>query len=201
LPLEVLLLHSMEPLTVELMNTIWADRDGRHDGLTTRADCATWLTAGSDRLPDPVGRLTVTSAVAEELRGLRDALRRLAAEVTADPRARAASATLSRRAAVAALNRVAAGAPAWLELTWPATGEPRTVIRSPRPPAAVVLAAIAEQGARLFADPGREGLRACLAPGCVLYFVRDHPRRAWCSAACGNRARVARHYLRHRPGD
>jgi len=37
-------------------------------------------------------------------------------------------------------------------------------------------------------------LHACYAPGCVLYFVRSHPRREWCSNACGNRARAARHY-------
>ena len=41
-------------------------------------------------------------------------------------------------------------------------------------------------------------LRACHAPGCVLYFLKDHPRREWCSTACGNRARAARHYRRHR---
>ncbi|MEV8411642.1 CGNR zinc finger domain-containing protein, partial [Streptomyces niveus] len=30
------------------------------------------------------------------------------------------------------------------------------------------------------------------------FFVRSHPRREWCSADCGNRARVARHYRRRR---
>ncbi|HEY3005705.1 MAG TPA: CGNR zinc finger domain-containing protein [Kribbellaceae bacterium] len=39
--------------------------------------------------------------------------------------------------------------------------------------------------------------RACYAPGRVLYFVTGHPRREWCSTACGNRARAARHYARH----
>ena len=33
--------------------------------------------------------------------------------------------------------------------------------------------------------------------GLIRFFVRDHPRKRWCSAACGNRARVARHYRRH----
>jgi len=28
--------------------------------------------------------------------------------------------------------------------------------------------------------------------------VKNHPRREWCSAACGNRVRAARHYRRHR---
>jgi predicted RNA-binding Zn ribbon-like protein len=41
-------------------------------------------------------------------------------------------------------------------------------------------------------------LRACGAPGCVLMFVKDHPRREWCSVACGNRARQARLTARRR---
>ncbi|WP_420846360.1 CGNR zinc finger domain-containing protein [Modestobacter muralis] len=31
----------------------------------------------------------------------------------------------------------------------------------------------------------------------VRSLVQDHPRREWCSAACGNRARAVRH-RRHR---
>ena len=57
---------------------------------------------------------------------------------------------------------------------------------------------LAEQGVALFAGARRGELRACLAPRCVLYFLREHPRRGWCSAGCGNRARVARHYERRR---
>ena len=34
-------------------------------------------------------------------------------------------------------------------------------------------------------------VRACYAPGCVLYFMKTHPRREWCSVACGNRVRAA----------
>jgi predicted RNA-binding Zn ribbon-like protein len=49
----------------------------------------------------------------------------------------------------------------------------------------------------LMAGENPVGLRACYAPGCVLYFVNSHPRREWCSTACGNRARAARHYQRH----
>jgi predicted RNA-binding Zn ribbon-like protein len=37
-----------------------------------------------------------------------------------------------------------------------------------------------------------------LEPNCVLFFIKDHPRREWCSPGCGNRARVAHHYDRHR---
>jgi predicted RNA-binding Zn ribbon-like protein len=74
---------------------------------------------------------------------------------------------------------------------------PQRVERTAHSPALAAVAAIAEEAVALFAGPDRRLLRACHAPGCVLYFVRNHPRREWCSDGCGNRARVARHYQRH----
>ena len=65
-------------------------------------------------------------------------------------------------------------------------------------PTDVALAALAADAIELLTGPERENLRACGAPGCVLIFLKDHPRRTWCSAACGNRARQARHYERSR---
>jgi predicted RNA-binding Zn ribbon-like protein len=65
-------------------------------------------------------------------------------------------------------------------------------------PARRALASIAQQAIGLLTGQDGITLRACHAPGCVLYFTRDHPRRQWCSVACGNRARAARHYQRHR---
>jgi predicted RNA-binding Zn ribbon-like protein len=193
-----------EPLPVELMNTIWADRGTGHDALRTSAEAGAWLAAVAGSIPLPGNvKGALTAAVTVELRELRDALRQLAAEVTGDPRpaaaapASATSAGTGHRAAVAALNRAAALAPAWPELTWPAKAAPHSGVRSAGSVAEVAISAIAGQGIELFAGPLRAELRACLAPGCVLYFVRDHPRREWCSAACGNRARVARHYQRH----
>jgi predicted RNA-binding Zn ribbon-like protein len=60
------------------------------------------------------------------------------------------------------------------------------------------LAQVAEQAVALLGGADATRLRACYAPGCVLYFVKTHPRRAWCSVACGNRVRAARHYQRAR---
>ena len=74
------------------------------------------------------------------------------------------------------------------------------MVRTAHDPALAAVAAIAEEAVALFAGPDRLLLRACRAPGCVLYFVRNHPRREWCSDGCGNRARVARHYHRHHGG-
>ena len=34
-----------EPLPVELMNTVWAGRDGVHDGLADPAEAMAWLEA------------------------------------------------------------------------------------------------------------------------------------------------------------
>ncbi len=114
-------------------------------------------------------------------------------------------------AAVNVVNRACARAPSWSELRWPGEESPAgtastaavegngpaRVVRTAHAPALAVVAAIAEEAVALFAGPDRLLLRACRAPGCVLYFVRNHPRRAWCSDGCGNRARVARHYQRH----
>jgi len=163
-------------LPVELMNTIWADRDGVHDALDDTPEGAT-------------GR--------PELRCLRDALRRLAADATDDDRPAGQSPVAAVAAAVDEVNRAAAAAPRWKVLLHDGDGWDRRVA-SAHDPAAAELATIAEQAIDLFGGPGRADLRACHAPGCVLYFVKEHPRREWCSAACGNRARVARHYRRTR---
>jgi predicted RNA-binding Zn ribbon-like protein len=40
----------------------------------------------------------------------------------------------------------------------------------------------------------------CSAPGCVRLLIKDHPRRQWCSTACGDRVRAGRYYHRHRKG-
>lgn len=202
-----------EPLPVELMNTVWADRDGVHDALADPAEATAWLRAAAPRieitpaeLRPPAGDAE-TGTVISDLRDLRNALRQLAAEVTGDRRSAGRPGTepaASRAVAVSTINRAAAAAPAWPALSWPDDAPATRQLHSRGPAARILLAAIASQAISLFAEPdppGRSGqprLRACRGPGCVLYFVQQHPRREWCSAGCGNRARVARHYHRHR---
>jgi predicted RNA-binding Zn ribbon-like protein len=194
-----------EPLPVELMNTLWADRDGVHDELDEPAAALRWLRAVEHRLPTATGapgqprghEATIAPDVAHSLRRLRDALRRLAAEVTGDDRPAAVSPMRERERAVAVLNGACARSPSWSELAWPSDDVPRRLLQSRSSSAQAAVSAIAEEAVILFAGNLRSELRACHAPGCVLYFVRDHPRRQWCSGACGNRARVARHYERH----
>ena len=64
--------------------------------------------------------------------------------------------------------------------------------------ATTALAQVATDAVHLLTGPDVPQLRACRAPGCVLYFMKSHPRREWCSEACGNRVRAALHYQRIR---
>jgi predicted RNA-binding Zn ribbon-like protein len=196
-----------EPLPVELMNTIWADREGVHDALTTPAEAAGWIGAIATRpevaLPDLAGwldsqnRAELTS-VQENLRHLRDAARCLAARLTDDPRGAVAH-PLAMTSAVDTVNALASSAPTWPLLGWSDDGVPEISRASEAPPGLVLVADLARSTTALLAGGAGSDLRACQAPGCVLYFVKQHPRREWCSDACGNRARQARHYQRNRP--
>ena len=150
---------------VDLLNTVWADRAGVHDELA--------------------------GAGATTLRELRDAVRVLAADRTADPRPVANGHQERVAGAVEVVNRVSALAP-----SWPVLVDGRVAVEYDASEADRSLGVLAADAVALFGSETE--LRACLAPGCVLYFVKDHPRRAWCSTACGNRERAARHYARHR---
>ena len=184
---------SDEPLSVRLMSTIWADADGRHDDLRTPADVDEWLDAvGVDRAGAHATERELATA-----RALRDAARLLAAHVTADSRAGLPAAPITDVAA--ALDQVNATA---AEVPAPrlALRDGRLELGAPEGPSPVTngLAQIAEQAVALLGGEDAARLRACYAPGCVLYFVKTHPRREWCSVACGNRVRAARHYQRAR---
>jgi predicted RNA-binding Zn ribbon-like protein len=181
-----------EPLPVRLMSTIWADADGVHDDLRTTADVDEWLDAvGVDRAD-----AHATESELALTRALRDAVRRLAAYVTRDGRPGAAAAITEVAAALGQVNSIAAELP-----------PPRLALRDGRleleanrgrSPVTTGLAQIADQAAGLLGGDAAARLRACYAPGCVLFFVKTHPRREWCSVACGNRVRAARHYQRAR---
>jgi predicted RNA-binding Zn ribbon-like protein len=181
-----------EPVPVRLMNTIWADASGPQDDLTTTADVGDWLlaTGVSDRITRP------SRHELERARLLRDALRRLAAFVTNDTRHAARSPLADLDEAIAAVNALAADAPTNLL----ALHQGQLTVAGDRAvsPATLALAAVATDAVHLLTGPNATQLRACQAPGCVLYFVKSHPRREWCSEACGNRVRAARHYQRSR---
>jgi predicted RNA-binding Zn ribbon-like protein len=188
-----------ERVAVRLLSTTWANAEGVQDDLRVPRDLDAWLDAvGVDR-----GGTRATNAELTRARGLREAVRVLAGFVTAGHGAAVPSAGALGDAlrealgeALRAVNAAAAETPA-----------PALTLRGGHlvlgaqmsvSPVAAGLARVAVDAVALFGGEDAAKLRACPAPGCVLYFVKTHPRREWCSAGCGNRVRAARHYQRVR---
>jgi predicted RNA-binding Zn ribbon-like protein len=164
-------IRSVPEPAVEFANTLRASRGQLTDGLPEWADQA--------------GLQADLAQVTE----LRDAIRVLLRAVTEGGEIPAAE--------LGVLNSAAATAPQWPELQAGLTVMAQTAAHARQ----AALAAIARDAIDLLGTPARrDTLRACEGPGCVQFFMRDHPRREWCGPACGNRARAARHYARHRAG-
>lgn len=200
-----------EPPPIELANTAHAVRGRLRDGLRTTEHLAAWLRDMRPRLAVPLTDADLRGVTDDDLaraRELRDAVRALAAATATlcaahdgeadageDGVAAPRHPALDPRAAET-LNRHARRSPRWHELLL--DPEPHAVVRSADRPVTAALAALAEDAIDLFAGPARHKLHACQGPGCVLHFVRESPRREWCSPGCGNRARAARHYAKVR---
>lgn len=180
-----------EPLTLELVNTTFIDgglRGHLIDALTTPQQLEAWVVGHRQRFspdlqallpeavydPDSLGRFL----------GLRSALRTCLAAIT--------SGTAPEPDAAATVTRFAAEGAFRLEL---APGEPVTISRRwpTREPLTNALGEIAADACELLMPDRIDKVKACPAPGCILFFEKSHPRREWCSPACGNRVRVARH--------
>jgi predicted RNA-binding Zn ribbon-like protein len=177
-----------EPLAIELHNTLYVSRDEPVDGLAGSRSAGAWLAALGDRLPaGGSGR----EPTLKELTALRQTVRDV---LQASVGGRGAS-----RASIAALNRAAARARTSPAARWRRDDPPVNEVNLHGATRTdVVLSALASDAIDLITGDRRDNLRACGAPGCVLLFLKDHPRREWCSDACGNRARQARHYRRVR---
>lgn len=187
-------------LTLDLALTIRHEGTGGiADDLTDPAGLTAWVHARPDTLPG-TGRCTAGPHGLTAVRDLRTAVRTLFAHAVRPARPGPADTTrpLTVPEALRRLNEAAARTPTVLVLVRDEGGDP-VVRRRPdpdgedRPTAVLATAAIG-----FLASPERERLRACDAPRCVRYFLKEHPRQEWCKPSCGNRARVARHQERHR---
>ena len=178
-----------EPLALDLVNT----RPAGTDLLVTPDDLRGWLNLQAERFPQ------AREFAAAELTGTDVAAVRDVREHTARVLEHARHGTSPPAGDLDALNRAQRSAPAISELTW--SGAAVTAVRRRTgPPAARLAAWLAEAAAELLSDAAVTRIRQCEADDCIMFFLPTHPRRRWCSAArCGNRARVARHYQRHRP--
>lgn len=97
------------------------------------------------------------------------------------------------------VNDASAAAPTWLVLDAADPRRPEVRVRAAGSSRTVeILAAIARSTIELAGGPDRERLRRCPAPRCGRYFLASRRGTVWCSPACGNRARVARHVARRR---
>lgn len=182
-----------EPLVLDLINTRPQTASGTVDLLSTPACLRAWLDVEADRLTTSVGGAAVTAADVAAVRAVREQA------ATAVDRARQGKRPPA--ATLRALEAAQRAAPAYRELGWDGTA----VTSTPRRTGSLgvrVAAALAEAAIDLLADTAAvTAVRVCEAQDCVLLFLPAHPRRRWCSAArCGNRARVARYYERHKTG-
>jgi predicted RNA-binding Zn ribbon-like protein len=180
-----------EPLAIELANTLFTDGGRPFDALTTPAALTRWLQVNAERIDPPLPRRPSAAGLgrARELRAIIGAL--LAAVVDGDP---PPAATVRR------LNELASVALFTARLRWPA-GKPPKAQLAPAGDADrldALLALLAQSAIDVLGGTGAGRVRRCEAPGCINYYLKDHPRRAWCSPKCGNRVRVARHYRRTR---
>ncbi|WLQ44984.1 CGNR zinc finger domain-containing protein [Streptomyces laculatispora] len=198
---------SREPgsrLALDLALTIRHDgRGGVADDLDSPAGLTRWVRerpALLARVPAP-GLWTADGADLAAVRSLRAAARALFARAVrpGEPSPADAARLIPVEAALGRLNEAAAAVPAAPRLDWPRDGEPVVRDHPAGGSAADALpAALARAVIGFLTGPDRAALRACHAPRCVRYFVKEHPRQEWCKPSCGNRARVARHHERHR---
>lgn len=189
-----------EPAPLALVNTIWIDRNGVHDALADPADVRTWVRAIGERsrlIPaiDDTEETSIDDAM--HLIDLRDALRRLAAERTQDPRPLGQSPVPDLERATSIVNSASAMSTVWPELQADGTTMVRRDVTAGEVFSDALTTVIAQQAIYLVTSQQWALLRPCVAPGCAYYFLRQF-RQEWCSAVCGNRARVARHTQRHR---
>ncbi|MFH8498546.1 CGNR zinc finger domain-containing protein [Streptomyces coeruleorubidus] len=186
-------------LALDLALTVRHDGNGGvADDLTEPAGLTAWIRTHPECLPD-AGRFTADAAQLAAVRDLRAAVRALFARAVrpGEPSPVDATRLLPVPEAVRRLNEAAARTPTVPVLDWPEGAGPDV---RPQPVRAGddLTAALAHAVIAFLASPDRDRLRACHAPRCVRYFLKDHPRQEWCKPSCGNRARVARHHQRHR---
>lgn len=176
-----------EPVSLDLVNTRVRRGGADVDLLETPAALTAWLAAESRRLPRSGA---VTAADLRAVRALRDAIAALLAARRTGAR--------PQRQAMKVVNAALSISEPVVRLTWTTKG-PRAARRIAGSRRNALLHALAMDAVGILTGPDAKRVRTCEHPDCVLQFLARNPRRRWCSpSVCGNRARVARHYARHR---
>lgn len=180
-----------EPLAVDLANTLEIHEGADTvDFLLSTSGLSDWLELESGRLE---GWAPVTEGELSETRELRAAIRELfealvSGSVPPEP----------PEDGVRRINAASARAPYHPELDCSGSQLRVRTRGGDAASSASSLAAVARSAIEIAGGHVRGALRVCEAPGCPRLFFATRPQRRWCSEACGNRTRVARHYRRHR---
>lgn len=179
------------PLAVDLANTVIPTATGIRELLTDASALDGWLAAVAPRL-EPLESGATTKRLGDFLL-LRDAVRTTFGWLV-DPGGPPPVPSVD------ALNGAVAAAPAVLALSTGSEGPVFDRRLDAGLPSTRALAIIAAEAVSLAAGEHSGRLGRCTAPGCGAFFVGSRSRQHWCSPACGNRARVARHAQRARQG-
>jgi predicted RNA-binding Zn ribbon-like protein len=172
-----------EPLAIDLANTVMVIREGETvDLIGSDEEFESWLELERPRLGDCGFAL----AHLAEVRSAREDVRTLLAAAASDD--------LLPQAALERVNAASEATPVALRLQIADDGQPR-LREDPEELGRLsdLLGTVARSALRLVADHRQAPLHICHAPSCGMFFIG---RRRWCCAACGNRARAARHYQR-----
>jgi predicted RNA-binding Zn ribbon-like protein len=175
-----------DSLALDLVNTLYTPRGHLRDGIASDADLAGWLEAVRPRLGSARVGAVATGDV-NRFHDLRGTIRSLVESVSSGRPLDSAS--------VAQVNAASRLAPSWTELRLDAETVERTSA-SDTEGVDATLASLARDAIDLLSGDKAAMLRTCEAHNCSLFFLKDHPRREWCSASCGARVRSARAYAR-----
>jgi predicted RNA-binding Zn ribbon-like protein len=179
-----------ERLSLDLMNTSYATRGKPAEGLRSPELATSWVGRLGDRLAEAgapaAPEAILGQAELDDLLALRTAMRALADAVVGGGEPEAHEVEL--------VNRQAALAPRWPSMAWSGAAQATKVTQSTGAPVDQVLSTLASDAVDLFTGEDAARLRMCERPGCDLFFLKDHPRREWCTPACGARVRAARSY-------
>lgn len=181
-----------EPPALDLVNTRLFLEERWIDVLDDRANRTEWLTAEVERVGlTAKDAAAVSDEAAAALKAVRDDV--------ADAVDAARHGKKPTQRALSGLNDAVRASPASPQAQWDGTGLAASTHRD-GPLATRLAASFAEAALQLLTSSDITKVRLCEAPSCVVLFLASNPRRRWCTPdICGNRARVARYYLRHKP--
>lgn len=175
-----------EPLLIELVNTVYTDRNGTFDYLGDITLAQGWLTAINDRLGAPI---TLEVAGTTMLKHLRDATRLLTTTSSPAPNPKRFA------DAIADINRAAALSPAAPQLQW--NRNKPTLAPTARPNSLEsLLSTLACDVIAVIAGNRAGAIETCSRPDCNMRFLRQHHRRRYCNERCASTDRQSRYYKR-----